>query len=283
MYQLSEKLVLKLPYQYPVNKAPSREDAEEQLDMSLRSLALFRKEVAFYNLLDRNPHPNLAQRVPSKQISSIVLESFRSLQSIWKPTSRDMHLLWVMQLVYALEWLEGLGYTHGDLKIDNMGIDEKNQLRLFDFGSVRRYDEDGFDEQVLEDHFSLATCIHFLVCGTDPLARVESYAELRRRQADLKGGHGVVEEAARDFEQVVQAGWKEVPRPASSFSELRKTIARIIGDIDSIARLRPENVSSSLGPVDIVLVKQDMWLDEVDYRAAWVAQGYKVEPDDVYI
>lgn len=61
----------------------------------------------------------------------------------------------------ALEWIEKLGYTHGDITIRNIGIDWNKQLKLFDFGSVMHRDEDNFYNQVLEDHFNLANCLHF--------------------------------------------------------------------------------------------------------------------------
>lgn len=46
-----------------------------------------------------------------------------------------MRLIGIRQLLSALEWLENLEYTHGDLKVDNIGIDENNQLQVFDFSA----------------------------------------------------------------------------------------------------------------------------------------------------
>ena len=284
VYQLSDRLVIKLPYQYPVDKALSREDAEEQLDMSLRSFALFEKEAAFYDLLDKSPHPNIARRVPSKRTTvGIILERLELLESMWKETTRDIHFQWIMQLLDALERLELLGYTHGDLKLDNIGIDKRNQLQLYDFGSIMQCDEEGFKDQVLKDHSGLATCIHFLACGIDPFARVDSHVELRQRQAELRNGQGVVEDAARDFDQVIQAGWRQVPA-ALPFSELRKIIACIIGD-DTRATCQLDSDFTSLGLFcnDIVAEKQKMWLDEAEYRTAWTAKGYTMKPRSYYI
>jgi hypothetical protein len=111
----------------------------------------------------------------------------------------------------ALEWIEKLGSTHGDIKIRKLGTDCSGQLKVFDFGSVARHDDD-FQSQVLEDHFTLATCIHFLASGPNTIAGAESRAEFERILSELEGGNGVVDEAAKDFEKVIQAGWTRVPR-----------------------------------------------------------------------
>lgn len=69
-----------------------------------------------------------------------------------------------------------------------MGINENNQLRLFNFGSIRHRDKEGFYKQVLEDHFTLATCIHFLASGVNPVAKASSLAEVQRTFNILKEG-----------------------------------------------------------------------------------------------
>lgn len=283
VYQLSEKTVVKVPFQYPVNGALPPDEANEQIYMSLRSFAIFKKESAFYNVLAKKPHPNLAQRLQCKQLSGIVLQRFRPLEQVWSLNTKEMRFIWIQQLLSALEWLENLGYTHGDLKVHNMGIDGNNRLRLFDFGSIRHRDEEGFYEQVLEDHFTLATCIHFLASGVDPVAKANSLAEVRRTFSILKGGKGVVDEAARDFEEVIQAGWIGVPRPASSFSQLRKAIAGIVGQIGGNGVHQSEDPSSSsqLACDDLVVEEDTRWMDEEDYRAACKAEGYET-PDDIW-
>ncbi|KAF2245093.1 hypothetical protein BU26DRAFT_522218 [Trematosphaeria pertusa] len=277
VYELSETTVVKVPFQYPVSRAVPLDEANEQIYMSLQSFALFNKERAFYDVLAKNPHPNLAQRLQCKQLSGIVLQRFQSLDQAWSLNTKEIHVIWIQQLLSALEWLENLGYTHGDLKVHNMGIDENNRLRLFDFGSVRHRDDEGFYEQVLKDHFALATCIHFLASGVDPLAKANSIAELRRTFSILKGGQGVVEEAARDFEGVIQAGWMGVHRPAASFSQLRKAIASISGQINVNGAHQNDKSCPSLQLAcdDLVVEKDTRWMDEEDYRAACKADGFE--------
>jgi serine/threonine protein kinase len=221
VYEISDRAVVKLPIQYPIARSPPTDDTIEQMHMSLRSLALFKKESTFYDMLANNRHPNLAQRLRTKLSIGIVLPQYKPLGQVWDLHTPATHFAWIKQIISAVAWLEELGYTHGDLKALNMGIDSHNQLRLFDFGSVRHRDDEGFAEQVVEDQFALATCIHFLAYSIDPIAKANSLIEVQQMINILKRGQGMVEEAAKDFDQVIQAGWTG---KLSSFSALSRGI-----------------------------------------------------------
>lgn len=127
------------------------------------------------------------------------------------------------------------------------------------------------------------TCIHYLASGVDLIATINSIVEHRRIIRALKNGRGVVDAAARDFEELIQAGWVMVPRPAGSYSQLREAIASIVGQ-SSVGRARP-NIGSSPGvrkACDGVVVEEDSrWMDEKDFRVACQAQGYET-PDDIW-
>ncbi|QDS76090.1 hypothetical protein FKW77_006189 [Venturia effusa] len=247
--------------------------------MSLRSMMLFEKEKKFYDLLAENPHSNLAKRIPTNSqahgslMREIILEYFNPLLRVWSEHSEKTHFVWIQQLLSALERLEELGYTHGDLKTDNVGIDRHHNLRLFDFGSVIHCQEAGFREQVMEDYFKLTTCIHFLASGIDPFANVRSYAEVKQITNDLKRGEGVVHSSASMFEEIIQAGW--TGQTASDFSQLRQSIASEIGSSD----WNQEDVGPEVdtAPYDVsTLEKQLSWLDKQEYCAAWEEMGYEV-------
>ena len=47
------------------------------------------------------------------------------------------------EVVLALEAVHSMGYVHRDVKPDNMLLDEKGHLKLADFGTCVRMDEDG--------------------------------------------------------------------------------------------------------------------------------------------
>lgn len=41
--------------------------------------------------------------------------------------------------------------------IRNLGVDGNNQLKLFDFGSIMHRDDENYYNQVVQDHFDLAS------------------------------------------------------------------------------------------------------------------------------
>ena len=58
----------------------------------------------------------------------------------------------------------------------------------------------------MEDQFALATCMHFLASGIDLVAKANSHVQVQETLNTLKGGQGLVDEAAKDFDKVIQAG-----------------------------------------------------------------------------
>lgn len=74
--------------------------------------------------------------------------------------------------------------------IESMGIDFNHRLMLFDFGSIVHREDVDFDEQILEDRFKLAACIHFLASGVDPLAKAESFTQATTKHQRSQEGQG---------------------------------------------------------------------------------------------
>jgi serine/threonine protein kinase len=280
VFRLSKRSVVKLPFQYPVSDIPTN-DTIDHIHLSLRSFVVFKKECKFYDLLAANPHPNIAQKLESGRRDCIIVEYVNPVKHAWGTSTKEARLNWIEQLLMALEWIEKLGYTHGDITVSNMGIDYNGQLKLFDFGSVTHRDEDNFQNQVLDDHFNLAICIHFLASGIDHLARAESLADLKRIRRELERGIGAVDKEAKDFEKVIQAGWTRLTRSPSSFSQLRKNVADITGNITANGFYSPLKgyTSSSSVNSDELPEREPRWMDEKDYRAAWERKGFDVPAD----
>jgi serine/threonine protein kinase len=279
VYELNKRVVVKLPFQYPVGNGSTIDAKKDHLYLSLRSFALLKRERQFYDLLTRKPHPNIAQKFPSDYVYGIFLEHLNPIEEVWASSTKDMRMRWTQQLLSALAWIEKLGYTHGDIAIRNLGVDRNGQLKLFDFGSITHKNDEDFDEQVLDDHFSLASCIHFLASGIDPLAKAESAADFQRIRSDLERGTAFVEEAARDLQQVIQAGWMRIPRSSSSFSRLQETVADIIGasvvNGSSPPYSDPSDFELSCPDLLLTQAERDLrWMDQEDYRTAWKEKGY---------
>ncbi len=273
VYQLSENAVVKLPFQYPIGNESSRDTDIEHPYLSLRSLVIFKKECAFYDLLAEKPHQNIARRQPSKY--GIILEYLTPLERVWSLSTKETRLKWIDELLSALEWIEGLGYAHGDIKIPNLGIDYNHQLKLFDFGSLVHQDDDDVYEQILEDRFNLANCIHFLASGVSPLNKAECLTQLQQTMSDLRKGKGVVDKAAKDLEEIIQEGWTGMFQLSSSFSQLRGAVAAIIGDIATNSMCFPEGDLQVFDDGDWMAEKKPRWMNEENYRAAWKKKGYE--------
>jgi hypothetical protein len=110
VYQICDEAVIKVPFQYPVAKTlPADEDEiNDQIHMSLRSFALFKKECAFYAVLAQNRHPNLLQRLQSRTLSGIVLPCLRSLEQAWGVHTKRHTLRRFNNCLLLLNGLENL-------------------------------------------------------------------------------------------------------------------------------------------------------------------------------
>ncbi|KAF2184234.1 hypothetical protein K469DRAFT_579519, partial [Zopfia rhizophila CBS 207.26] len=84
---------------------------------------------------------------------------------------------------------------------------------------------------------------------------------------------GVVDEAARDFKGVIQAGWTGVPQPTSSFSQHISA--------NRVDQSEDHSSSSQLACNDLVVEEDTRWMDEKDYRATCKAEGYET-PDNIW-
>ncbi|KAM6513312.1 hypothetical protein FALCPG4_015749 [Fusarium falciforme] len=64
----------------------------------------------------------------------------------------------------------------------------KTHLKLFDFGSAYQLSHEHADRMLEKDHFDLATCLHFILSGIDPLSGSLSLVELKQARETLIAG-----------------------------------------------------------------------------------------------
>ncbi|KAJ4292840.1 hypothetical protein N0V88_005498 [Collariella sp. IMI 366227] len=204
VYALDEEVVLKVPFQYRVTGNP---DMEHYLDLSLASFVAMEKEIAVYDTLAARPHANFPRRITLDVEDTLFLERLEPLQEASLRASRADRESWVLELLSAVSWLEKIGFVHGDLAVRNLGVDRSNRLKLFDFGSSISRSHPDFANEVIRDHFSLATCLHFLLSGIDPFAEVRSRAEAENIRAMMEGGRWKIGEGAEKLADTIQDGW----------------------------------------------------------------------------
>lgn len=164
------------------------------------------KEVKLYDLFSKNPHPHIVRHLYAEPQTALFLERLLPLRDSLKHADHTTRCRWVVELCSAVAYLEALGYMHGDLAHRNMGTDG-HSLKIFDFGSAMHITDEGFDFMKIGEYSALATCVHFILSGVDPLDSVKSMKDLRKIRKDLAEGRGDVHPDARILEEVVQDFW----------------------------------------------------------------------------
>lgn len=300
VYKLSEHHVLKMPYQYPVKGVGTfdMEEAVEQLELSQCSIDSFNNERAFYRVLENTGRHDIVKADCSTLEHGIMLEYLQPLETAWYTSSAKSRLRWIGQLLRANAKIEELGYTHGDLAIRNMGVDESNDLKLFDFGSVHQRG-DGISHRFIEGDLSrLASCLHFLLSGNDPLANIPDRKSLREVEVALENGTFAVDASARPVEDILRSCWaKDLAAmgdvdPSMIFSHVREAIRQAL-DIKDDCSLSHEVASDQLPERPIGeaktrrldktriatdanrydLTRDSRWMAEEQYIEAWKTMG----------
>lgn len=279
VYAIDLHVVVKLPFQYPVPNRPNSDD-ELYRDDSLRSLELLRKEVDIYQKLALHPHPNIVRCLYARSATCLFLErAINPLQLAQAQATKQLRYRWIRQLLSAVVKLEELGYTHGDLTVQNIGIDDNGCLKLFDFGNTTSKMDDSFQNTLKKDHSGLATCLYFLLSGVDPIAKAKDWSEVRCIQRELcEGRYSIVSEAII-LREVIVDGWTGVAA-FRTFGETREIVEGIIGVGDDKNPSAPKDFRTMeavcVGWLNTATV-ESFWLTEEQYREKWKFLGYDTE------
>lgn len=283
VYSITENIVVKVAYQYLIPKTFD-DEAEFRQDCGLRSFKALRKEIAIYGVLRRNPHQNFARSIPLSHPDTLFLERLNPLATAWPQhvADRDTHLSWIRQLMDAVTWLEKLGYTHGDLAVQNLAVDQGLILKMFDFGSASHRDESWFQQARDRDHAGLATCLHFILSGIDPLAGALGAEDARRLRQSLRNGTREIDPQASVLKELIRDGWME-RRKGISFWHAKMEVGSILGSGQDCAGFH----ESKKVPLSGNALKEEclewinaighepQWMAEEDYRRAWKDAGFE--------
>ena len=279
VYAIDTHVVVKLPFQYPIPNRPNSDD-ELYRDDSLRSFELLRKEIKFYQKLALHPHPNIVRCLYAQSATCLFLErAINPLQLAQAQATKQLRYRWIRQLLSAIVKLEEFGYTHGDLTVQNIGIDDNDCLKLFDFGNATSKMNDDFQNTLKKDHSGLATCLYFLLSGVDPMADAKDWSEVRCIQKELCEGRYNIKSEAIILKEVIVDGWTGVSA-FRTFDETREIVEGIIGVDDDKNPSAPKDFRT----MEAVCVEwlntitvEPFWLNEKQYREKWKFLGYDTE------
>lgn len=108
------------------------------------NLEILRRERALYRALaTKPPHPNIVQYFLSTDIAIFMkfepdtLERRLSRRFV-APIPEERQFRWVKEIANAASWLESLGYFHGDLRPENILLDETEHVKICDFGRAQK-------------------------------------------------------------------------------------------------------------------------------------------------
>lgn len=280
VYAIDENIVVKVPFQYPVTDPPNFE-TELRRDDSLRSFELLRKEANIYQLLALHQHPNIVRCIYARPGSCLFLErALNPLQLAQSQATKQSRYRWIRQLLNAVVQLEELGYTHGDLAVRNIGIDDDDCLKLFDFGSATYKADDTFNRTLENDHTGLSTCLHFILSGVDPMANAQDWEEVRCIQRELSEGRYSIMPEARVLREIIVDGWTG-STTQRTFNETWKAVERIIGPGDSAALYSAPKDYCAMQAACVAWLNaaslESHWLTEEQYRAKLKGLGYDIK------
>jgi predicted Ser/Thr protein kinase len=114
------------------------------LDSSLKDF-LQNSSMFEANIMEDLQHPSIVRlfaTFKSEQYNSILMEYFdgvtlTELKKQLRKLSASLVRYIAIQLIDVLQYLRSRGVIHGDLKLDNIMINDRGQIKLIDFGSAR--------------------------------------------------------------------------------------------------------------------------------------------------
>ncbi|EMT73450.1 hypothetical protein FOC4_g10000186 [Fusarium odoratissimum] len=258
-YGIDKDIVVKVPFQYEVSPGIPLSHC---WDLSIKSFIAMEKEMAVYDALQVQPHRNFVKRLEPSSVNCLFLERLDLLEKVC--------------------WLENIGFINGDLAVRNLGVDKAGTLKVFDFGSSSFSDT---ENDVIADHFDLATCLHFILSGIDPFAGFQSHSEAIRTRHALKAGQWTIAEGAEVIGDIIQDGWTG-RTGAKHFKGILNDVARRLGT----TKLSPDSLSESTDYYSLQLRCQDwlrdnprnpLWKNLDEYLVACKDAGHERDLDDL--
>ena len=194
VFAISRNVVFKCPTLF---ENPVRAQVEEMKE----SINKLENEKAIYQIMMENRHPNIVCSllcVPEgvflhRQEMTLETRIKRLPMSAISPSTQER---WIQEITSALAWIEHLGYAHGDLRLANIFLGTREEIRLEDFDATVKKGEqlvvvsepfckinENYEPPLagpLSKQFSLASCIYTIRFGHVPFHDMDAPLRVRR-------------------------------------------------------------------------------------------------------
>ncbi|KAI9841873.1 MAG: hypothetical protein M1837_000343 [Sclerophora amabilis] len=262
IYAISDDIVIKVPVQYHVDTADEHGFFRH---LSLRSLKALENEASIYDILASKPHKNILRRIHGSPKKCLFLERVATtLESQFmhpSPVGINARQRWIMQLVSAAEWLEQIGLSHGDLRVNNVLVDVNGVLKLCDFDQTTTTNH----QRLRDDLRNLGTCIHFILHGTMP------HPELREPEQNHKLEDGDFPATDNVFGPITHKCWQGGYK---SIALLQRDIRALLVDLqEPDATLLIEHYSLSRLKMECI-----SWLQNAGLNREWEDEKLEICP-----
>ncbi|KAI9733643.1 MAG: hypothetical protein M1834_003245 [Cirrosporium novae-zelandiae] len=152
VHTVDSSIALKSPKAYTVemdDKDPRKEielrRAREEEKESRREIT---REKAFFEILDREPHPHIIQSFFFAPEGIFMHRLQCNLELRLSPERRDNPIIcrkteiqWIKGIASGAAWLEKKGFAHGDIRPGNILLDDQENVKLCDFDCMVKMKE----------------------------------------------------------------------------------------------------------------------------------------------
>ncbi|KAH8649397.1 hypothetical protein BGZ61DRAFT_469598 [Ilyonectria robusta] len=202
VYEIDENIVLKSGRVYkPPNDDTTPLDRWHYVSESIFHFELISNERKICQLLEQNPHPNLAEPISTVHAEGIYLRRYNSRPEL-SQAGRSQRISLYRDVLRGLDHLHGLGIAHSDLRMENVLFDVHGQAIVCDFSASAMFGQpnlaqptldcpvplNGLDETVSDatDRFALESLMFHLETGVKPDLSIGNAGTVLLPQVEMK-------------------------------------------------------------------------------------------------
>ncbi|KAK4149899.1 hypothetical protein C8A00DRAFT_46586 [Chaetomidium leptoderma] len=239
IFQLADTaIVVKIAHRIINSNADEEATAAENLEILRRERALYEA------LATKLPHPNIVQYFLSTDIAIFMkfepdtLER-RLSRRFATPIPEERQFCWIKEIASAASWLESLDYFHGDLRPENILLDETEHVKVCDFGRAQKR---GCKVEVAtypfyrpgknavagpaHEQFAIGSCIYTIRTGEVPYGQWETPEDFKKMCEALVRGKYPPTGDDGVLGHIVSSCWHS---SYDSMADVEAAIERVVG------------------------------------------------------